>query len=91
MRIHQDTGAWQSLITSKVLEKLKSNKTGQQQVIKTVVDLYPNMPMHRLNLKSKFLTGEVHVLLGETDEIPFSNIDVSLGNDLTNECCAERN
>ena len=83
--LFRDTGAWQSLITREAVKHPELSETGRSVVIQTVGGEYCTLPLHRFQIQSQFVTGEV--LLGVIDRLPMAGTDILLGNDLTDSCC----
>lgn len=75
------------MITSKASENIRGSNFEQQRVFRTDGHLYRNVPLHRLDSTSKFVTGKV--LLGDIEDFFFSDVDILLRKDLTDKYCAE--
>jgi len=90
LNLFRDTGAYQSLITSKALARLdRVVPTGKYRLIRTVGSSGQSIPLVEVMLDSEFGTGKT--LLGVVDEIPLQGVDVLVGNDLTDKCCVKSN
>lgn len=87
--IYRDTGAGQSLVTQAAIDNIPNTATNQRVVIKSVCGNYQTLPLHRCNMKSDFVNGEV--LLAVIDKLPINGIEILLGNDLTDSCCTHNN
>ncbi|OOY33769.1 hypothetical protein BOV88_13515 [Solemya velum gill symbiont] len=88
LNLFRDTGAYQSLITSSAVAKLnRVVPTGKYRVIRTVGGSSQSIPLVQVFLDSEFSTGKTW--LGVVNEIPLKEVDILLGNDLTDKCCVK--
>ena len=77
--ILRDTGAAQSLLLKGVLP-LSENSSESNLLVSVVGGSYMSVPLHTINLSSKFVAGPVSV--GVVPEIPVPGVNLLLGNDL---------
>ena len=81
VRILRDTGASQSLLLGNTLPFSETSFTGSNALIKGVnCDDFASVPLHRVQLFSDLVSGEVKV--GLQDSLPFEGVQFVLGNDL---------
>ena len=81
----RDTGAYQSLVVQIIVDQLPHSDTGESVAIQGVGGTCLTIPLHEVYLKSQFVTGKV--MVGIIHQLPFANVDLLLGNDLTDRCC----
>ncbi|XP_041364137.1 uncharacterized protein LOC121379557 [Gigantopelta aegis] len=86
--IYRDTGAGQSLIVQGGLNKVPHSYTGKSVVLTAVGGQCMTVPLHEIYLSSQFVTGKV--IVGVVPHLPFANVHVLLGNDLSDKCCQKR-
>ena len=80
IRILRDTGATQSLMVQDVLPYLDHCPTGASELVQGIELSIARVPLHRVFLKSKLVSGFVTV--GVRPLLPLEGIDFILGNDL---------
>ena len=81
VRILRDTGASQSLLLGNTLPFSETSFTGSNALIKGInCDDFASVPLHRVQLFSDLVCGEVKV--GLQDSLPFEGVQFLLGNDL---------
>ena len=81
--ILRDTGAAQSLMLSCVAPVMEEGKVGAKAVIQGVQGGYVSVPLCRVKLDSKLVTGVVTV--GVVPSLPIDGIHFLLGNDLAGD------
>ncbi|KAL2099462.1 hypothetical protein ACEWY4_005942 [Coilia grayii] len=81
--ILRDTGAAQSVVNEGVLELPLSTSVNRSVLLKGLGGEFKAIPLHKLNLKSELVTGEV--VLGVVPSLPVEGIHVLLGNDLASD------
>ena len=79
IKILRDTGAAQSLILESALPASESTATGTSVLLEGVGG-FMNVPLHRIQLKSDFVSGSV--VVGVKSTLPVEGISLLLGNDL---------
>ena len=80
IRILRDTGASQSLLLEGVLPLSENTSVGATVLLQGVELGCFNVPLHRIYLKSDFITGPV--IVGVRHNLPFEGVSLLLGNDL---------
>ena len=80
IQILRDTGASQSLLVQNTLPFSDESATGDTILAQSIEGRYVNVPLHKVFLKSGFVSGLVTVGLRPT--IPVEGIALLLGNDL---------
>ena len=81
--ILRDTGAAQSLMLSCVAPVMEEGKVGAKAVIQGVQGGYVSVPLRKVKLDSKLVTGVVTV--GAVPSLPIDGIHFLLGNDLAGD------
>ena len=80
IQILRDTGASQTLILEGTLPFSEESATGKSALLQVVHLGTFNVPLHQINLQSKFISGPVTV--GISPSLPIKGISLLLGNDL---------
>ena len=80
IRIIRDTGASRSLLLEGVLPLSENTSVGATVLLQGVELGCFNVPLHRIYLKSDFITGPV--IVGVRHNLPFEGVSLLLGNDL---------
>ncbi|XP_076857543.1 uncharacterized protein LOC143511783 [Brachyhypopomus gauderio] len=80
VQILRDTGAAQTLLSSKVLPLSRETFCGSYAVICGLHSTPVSVPLHNLYLHTELVTGPVRVAVWPT--LPVNGVDVILGNDL---------
>ena len=84
VKIPRDTGASESFICQSSLPLSSLSDTGRCVLIRGI-GLHPfPVPLHRINLQSGFVNGEVVIAVRPT--LPVDGIDLIIGNDLGGGC-----
>ena len=80
IKILRDTGATQSLFLEGVLPLNLSTSTGEQVIAQGIEGGFVNIPLHRINLTSGLVSGQV--VVGIRPTLPVKGVALLLGNDL---------
>lgn len=79
--LYRDTGAWQSLIVRNKVQDVPTTATDRSFVIQPVGGGYCTVLLHKLRIESSLVSG--YVLIGVVDSLPIQDVDILLGNELT--------
>ena len=83
IKILSDTGATQSLLLEGILPLSVISLTGDNVIIQGVELGYMTVPLHKINLKSDLVSGDV--VVGVRQKLPVEGIALLLGNDLAGD------
>ena len=83
--VYRDTGSFQTLVSRDSLVNPDQSDTGRRVIIKAICGPTKSVPLHRVNLETGFVNGEV--IVGVVDTLPIANVQVLLGCDLAKSCC----
>jgi hypothetical protein len=78
--ILRDTGALQTLILEGVIPLSEKTYTGTSILMKGIECRVVNVPLHKVEMRSKFVSGTV--IVGVRKELPVTGVEILLGNDL---------
>ena len=85
IKILRDTGATQSLLLEGILPLSEINSTGDNVIIQGVELGYMTVPLHKINLKSDVVSGDVVVHVSVRRKLPVEGIALLLGNDFAGD------
>lgn len=80
VRILRDTGAGQSFLLEGLLPLSERTDTGTHVLVRGLEMGFMEVPLHRIHLKSKLVSGEV--VVGVRAMLPVSGVTFIIGNDL---------
>ena len=83
VKILRDTRATQSLLLEGILPLSEISSTGDNVIIQGVELGYMTVPLHKINLKSDLVSGDV--VVGVRQKLPVEGIALLLGNDLAGD------
>ena len=83
IKILRDTGATQSLLLEGILPLSEISLTGDNVIIQGVELGYMTVPLHKINLKSDLVSGDV--VVGVRQKLHVEGITLLLGNDLAGD------
>lgn len=83
IRILRDTGAEVSLLLENTVPTSQSTYTGQDLTIQGVSRKNVQVPLHQIQLKSAYFTG--NVVVGVYKSLPFKGVSLILGNDIAGD------
>lgn len=83
IKIWWDTGAFQSVMRQDALPFTEESFLGSYALVKGFGEGFLNLPLHKLNLETGLVSGEVVVAL--SPQLPTDGISMLLGNDLAGD------